>query len=453
MSPLPRPSDVPETRYAPSNGVQIAYQVVGDGPIDIVHVSNWTWAVDLVWDWQPLVDWMSKLGTIGRVIHFDMPGTGSSDPLPGDRPTTLEEWMDTVAALLDAENVERAALLAQDIGGMMAMLFAAAHPERTSSLTIVGSTARMGEAPDYPIGFPQELNATGVAWWVNNWGRGTQIKLTAPSLAYDEDSMALQGRYERLTLSPATTRQLFSLIADLDVRAALSAIRVPTLVIHRRGDRWLPVSHGRYLADHISGARYVELPGDDHFPFTGDTDSIVEEIREFLGVVRKEKPPENDRLLATVLFTDIVSSTERAAELGDRRWKELLDSHDRMVRVALDQFRGREVKTTGDGFLATFDGPGKAISCATSIREGALRLGIEVRAGLHVGEIEMRGDDIGGLAVHAASRVMSNAAPSEILVSSTVKDLVIGAGIEFDDRGARELKGVPGTWNLFAVAS
>jgi class 3 adenylate cyclase len=245
---------------------------------------------------------------------------------------------------------------------------------------------------------------------------------------------------------------VFTLVADLDVRNVLETISVPTLVIHRRGDRWIPVSQGRYLADHIAGARYVEFSGDDHFPFVGDMDAIVREIRDFLGVVKQEKRDDADRVLATVLFTDIVSSTERAAELGDRRWKDLLNSHDRMAREAIERFKGREIKTTGDGFLAAFDGPGKAINAATTILEGAKRLGIQVRAGLHVGEVELRGEDIGGLAVHVAARVMSAAPADAILVSSTVKDLVIGAGIEFEDLGARELKGIPGMWSLYAVA-
>jgi len=443
--------EIPETRYASNGDLKIAYQIVGDGPLDIVHVSNWTWSVDLTWDHPPMADWLQALGNIGRLLQFDMPGTGSSDPLPGDRATTLEEWMDTVGAVLDAENVERAALVAQDIGAMMAMLFAAAHPERVSGLVLIGTTARLNEAPDYPIGFPIATRDAGLKWWLEIWGTGEQLRLTAPSIAMNPDLIRLQGRYERLTISPATARQVFSLVADLDVRNVLETISVPTLVIHRRGDKWIPVSQGRYLADHIAGARYVEFSGDDHFPFIGDTDPIVREIRDFLGVVRHEKRDDADRVLATVLFTDIVSSTERAAELGDRRWKDLLNSHDRMVRDAIERFKGREVKTTGDGFLATFDGPGKAINAATTIREGANRLGIQVREGLHVGEVELRGEDIGGLAVHVAARVMSSAPADGIIVSSTVKDLVIGAGIEFEELGVRELKGIPGTWNLFAV--
>jgi class 3 adenylate cyclase/pimeloyl-ACP methyl ester carboxylesterase len=393
------------------------------------------------------------LGNVGRSIHFDMPGSGSSDPLPGDRATTLEEWMDTVAVVLDAANVERAALVAQDIGGMMAMLFAAAHPERISGLVLIDTTARLNEAPDYPIGYPIGTRDKGLEWWLNVWGTGEQLRVTAPSIANDPELVRLHARYERLTIAPATARQVFTLIADLDVRNVLETISVPTLVIHRRGDRWIPVAQGRYLADHIADARYVEFSGDDHFPFVGDMDAIVREIRDFLGVVKQEKRDDADRVLATVLFTDIVSSTERAAEIGDRRWKDLLNSHDRMAREAIERFRGREVKTTGDGFLATFDGPGKAVNAATAIRDGATRLGIQVRAGLHVGEVELRGEDIGGLAVHVAARVMSAAPADAILVSSTVKDLVIGAGIEFEDLGARELKGVPGTWNLYAVAS
>jgi pimeloyl-ACP methyl ester carboxylesterase len=445
-------SGTPETRYANLGDVKIAYQVFGEGPVDIVLVSNWTWAVDLVWEHPYLEGWLQALGEMGRVIMFDMPGTGSSDPLPGDRATTLEEWMDTVGVVMDAANAERAALVAQDIGGMMAMLFAAAHPERVSALTLFGSTARMQDAPDYPIGYPEHLRDRGIQWWLDVWGTGQQYRVTTPSIVADEEFVRLQARWERLVIPPATARLVFSLVADLDVRGILDSIRVPTLVMHRRGDRWIPVSHGRYLADHIQGARYVEFSGEDHFQFVGDVDAIAREIKSFLGATRETRLEEADRMLATVLFTDIVSSTERAADLGDRRWKELLDSHDRMVRNALDKFGGREIKTTGDGFLAAFDGPGKAVNCADEVRAGAKSLGMQIRAGLHVGEVELRGADIGGIAVHVASRVLSNAAPDEILVSSTVKDLVIGAGIEFDDRGPHELKGVPGEWRLYAVA-
>jgi len=447
--------DTPETQYVDFGGVQIAYQQFGDGPNDITYVSNWTWSVDLIWDFPLIIPWLGELATLGRVHQFDMPGTGSSDPFPGDRPTTLEEWMDTVGAVLDASGVERSVLLAHDVGAMMAMMFAAAHPERVSSLILLGATACMRAAPDYPIGFPEELNKRAIDWWVNKWGTGEQLELTAPTFAHDVELRRVQAKYERLAVPRSTARKVFTLVTELDVRSVLKSIRVPTLVIHRRGDRFIPVSHGRYLADQIADARYIEFPGDDHFPFAGENqDLIVKEIRDFLGgATRVDRRSQADRVLATVLFTDIVSSTERAASLGDRRWKQLLDSHDRMVRGALDQFRGREVKTTGDGFLAAFDGPGKAINCASAIREQARGLGIEIRAGLHIGEVEMRGEDIGGIAVHVASRVMSSAQADEILVSSTVKDLVIGSGIEFEDRGARELKGVPGTWNLYAVAA
>ncbi len=446
--------NTPETKYADFGGVHIAFQQFGEGALDIIYVSNWVWSVDLIWDFPYTKPWLAELSTLGRMLQFDMPGTGSSDPFPGDRPTTLEEWMDAVGAVLDAAHVERAVLLAHDVGAMMAMLFAAAHPDRVSSLIMLGATARVKAAPDYPIGFPEEMNARGIEWWVQVWGTGEQLRLTAPTFAEDEELRRVQARYERLAVPPSTARKVFTLVSELDVRSVLKSIRVPTLVIHRRGDRFMPVSHGRYLADQIADARYIEVPGDDHFPFAGEhQDLIMKEIRDFVGATRIGKPSEPDRVLATVLFTDIVSSTEHAASMGDRRWKELLDSHDRMVRGALDQFRGREGRTTGDGFLAAFGGPGKAVNAANAIREAARRLGIEIRAGLHVGEVETRGEDIGGIAVHVASRVLSNAEPGEILVSSTVKDLVIGAGIEFEERGARELKGVPGTWNLFAVAS
>ena len=446
--------DIPQTRYAGDEGLKIAYQVFGDGPLDIMHVSNWVWAVDLIWDFSYGRRWLEELADIGRVVQFDMPGTGSSDPFPQGNPVTLEGWMDTSGFVLDAAGIERAALIAQDFGGMMAMLYAAAHPERVSALVLVACTARLNEAPDYPIGYPEASKEPGLEWWLRTWGTGRQLHLTAPSIALDDELIRAQAKYERLVVPPRTARQVFSMVADLDVRSVLPTIRVPTLVIHRRGDRWIPASHGRFLAEQIPGARYVELPGEDHMPFAPEgVDEVAKEIRHFLGSTKTEKREEADRILATVLFTDIVSSTERAATLGDRQWKELLNAHDRMVRGCLEQFRGREIKTTGDGFLAAFDGPGKAVNCASAIREGAKRLGVDIRAGLHVGEVELRGADIGGIAVHVASRVLSNATPAEILVSSTVKDLVIGSGIEFEDRGAHELKGVPGEWRLYAVAA
>jgi len=259
----------PTTHYAKNGDTQIAYQVFGDGPIDLVHVSNWTWAVDLAWDHPILARWLRALGAMARVVMFDMPGTGSSDPLPGDRATTLEEWMDTVGVVLDAAGVERAALVAQDSGGMMAMLFAAAHPERVTALALINSTARMLEAPDYLIGFPAQTRQRGIDWWLRVWGKGEQYRLTCPSMADDQEFLDLQARWERLSVPPATAKLVFSLVADLDVRPILGSIRVPTLVIHRRGDRWIPVSHGRYLADHIDGARYVEVTGEDHFPAIG----------------------------------------------------------------------------------------------------------------------------------------------------------------------------------------
>ena len=440
----------PETKFAQMGDINVAYQSFGGGPVDIVYVSNWVWAVDLIWDF-PSVTFLEALGQTGRTIQFDMPGTGSSDPLPSSRLGTLEEWMDTVGVVLDAEGVEQATLIGQDFGGPMAMLFAAAHPERVSSLILIGTTARLYAAPDYPTGYPLEMRDSGIEWWERIWGTGQQLRLTAPTLAKDEEYIRLMSRYERLAIPRGAVRRVFSLIADLDVRHVLSSIHVPTLVLHREEDRWLSNAHGRYIAENIPGARYVGLPGNDHMPWSGDFDPIIDEIRDFLGVAAQDRPEQHDRILATVLFTDIVSSTEKAADLGDRRWSELLDRHDSMVRSELDRWKGREVKTTGDGFLATFDGPGKAISAATAIRLGARRLGIDIRAGLHAGEVELRGEDIGGLAVHAAARIMSNADPGEILASSTVKDLVIGSDTRFDDRGAHELKGVPGEWRLYAV--
>ena len=452
MAALRREASVipPETKFAQMGEINVAYQSFGSGPVDIMYVSNWVWAVDLIWDF-PSTGWMEELGKTGRTIQFDMPGTGSSDPIPNSQLGTLEKWMDTVEVVLDAEGVEKAVLIGQDFGGPMAMLFAAAHPERVSSLVLIGTTARLYAAPDYPTGYPIETREAGIEWWERIWGTGQQLRLTSPSLAQDEENIRLMARYERLAIKRGAIRELFSLIADIDVRPVLSSIHVPTLVLHREEDRWLSPDHGRFLADNIPGARFVTVPGRDHMPWAGDVDRMIDEVRGFLGVAERSDRNVHDRILATVLFTDIVSSTEKAADLGDRRWSDLLDRHDSMVRTELDRWRGREVKATGDGFLATFDGPGKAISAATAISKGARKLGIDIRAGLHVGEVELRGEDIGGLAVHAAARIMSNAGPGEILASSTVKDLVIGSDTQFDDRGPQALKGVPGEWRLFAV--
>jgi class 3 adenylate cyclase len=380
---------------------------------------------------------------------FDKRGTGLSDPIPTSSLPTLEEFMADIPAVLDTVGSERPALIANIGGGILAMPFAAGHPERVSSLILVDCFARFLEAPDFPIGAPTAELAPALDLAEDNTGRGVMVDLFAPSIANDERLRRAWARYERSATTPGSTKAIVRLIYESDVRDVLPAIRVPTLVIHRRDAVGFTVAHGRYLAEHIPDARYVELPGSDNLIWAGDLDATVAEIQAFVTGIRPATEPR--RVLATVVFTDIVSSTERAAGLGDGRWQALLADHNRVVRRQLDRFGGREIKVVGDGFLATFDGPARAVRCAIAIRDGVRELGLEIRAGVHVGEIEVLPDDIAGLAVHLGARVSALAGPGEVLVSSTVKDLVVGSGLAFDDRGTHELKGVPGEWRLFAV--
>lgn len=442
--------DVPEVRYAQSGDVHLAYQVFGSGSIDIVLALGYMTNVLILWEWPALARWMERLGTIGRVIFFDRRGTGLSDDL--GRPPTLDELMDDIRAVMDDVGVERAALIGAAEGGQMCITFAATYPQRTSALVLLSAYARRMAAPDYPFGFPPELREQGLEAFARKWGRQpVGLRQLVPSRADDPAVRAWYLRAQLLGGSPRAALDWYRMATELDARDVLPAVRVPTLVLHRTDDRSVPVEAGRYLADHIPGARFVEFPGDDHFVYEGDADPILEEIEEFLTGVRRG--PELERVLATVLFTDIVGSTERAATLGDRRWKELLAEHDALVGVELERFRGRLVKTTGDGLLATFDGPARGIRCAQAISSRVRSLGLEVRAGLHTGEVELQGNDVRGIAVHLASRVMSLAGSGEVLASSTVKDLVVGSGVEFEDRGSHELKGVPGHWRLYSVTA
>jgi class 3 adenylate cyclase len=443
---------VPETRYAQSGEVHIAYQVVGTGARDLVLVLGYPNHLDMQWQEgggsHRMGSFFHDLAAFTRLILFDKRGTGLSDravPMP-----TLEERMDDVRAVMDAAESERAVLMGVSEGAPMCLLFAATYPERTDALVLVGGMARSTEAPDYPWAPPAEAAfESGVELIIPALHSGGDIDIWAPSLANDQQAREWLGRYRRSAVSPEGLLALVNMFLEIDVRHVLPTLRVPTLVLHRHGDRAVNRGAGRFMAEQIPGARYVELPGQDHFPWTGDTDSVIEEIREFLTGVRVAHEP--DRVLATVMFTDVVASTERAASLGDRRWRDLLDAHDAAIRHQLATFRGHEVKTIGDGFLATFDGPARAIRCACAIRDAALALHLDVRVGLHTGEIEIRGDDIGGIAVHTGQRVSALAEPSEIVVSSTVKDLVAGSGIEFEDRGEHQLRGIPGSWRLFAV--
>jgi class 3 adenylate cyclase len=434
-------------RYAKSGDLHIAYAVEGDGPIDLVWIPPWISQVEYLWAEPSLERVMARLTQFARVITFDRRGSGLSDPFFGA--PTLEEQMDDVLAVMDAAGSESAAMCGTLEGGPMAALFAATHPDRTDALVLYATFARATWAPDYGWAWPAEERDRKMDELIARWGEGFVAAGVAPSKVADPGFMEWAGRLERLAASPSTIRRIIKLIGEFDVRGVLPSIRVPTLVMHRGGDSFIKVEHSRYIASKVPGARYVELEGDENMFSLGDWEALIGEIEEFLTGTRHETEP--DRMLATVLFTDICDSTRRAAEMGDRGWRFLLERHDALFRQALERHRGREVKRTGDGFLATFDGPARAIRCAASVAEAMGSLGLQIRAGLHTGELEVMDGDLGGLAVHIASRVMSAASPNEVLVSGTVKDLVVGSGIDFEDRGERELRGVPGEWRLYAV--
>jgi len=438
----------PAARYARSGELNIAYLVVGDGPVDLVWAPTWISQCEYLFEEPSLAAAFERITAFCRLILFDRRGSGLSDPML--RAPTLEEQMDDVLAVMEAAGSERAAVAGLAEGGAMATMFAATHPERASALMLYAAFARPTWAPGYEWAWPEEERSAAMRWAVEHWGQGHVAGRIAPLLMEGDPAFGQwAARLERLAASPATIRRIFDLIGEVDIREVLPSIRVPTLVMHRRDDSFISVEHSRYLAAHIPGARYVELEGTESLFSIGDADAVIGEMEEFLTGTRRE--PEPDRMLATVMFTDIVGSTERAADLGDKGWRDLLERHDALVRRALVRYRGEEVKRTGDGFLATFDGPARAIHCAASLAEALRGLGMEVRAGLHTGECEVMGEDLGGLAVHIAARVMAYARPGDVLLSSTVKDLVVGSGIAFEDRGEHELKGVPGKWRLFAV--
>jgi class 3 adenylate cyclase len=404
--------------------------------------------VELLWEQPIAARFMRRLSKFARVITYDKRGQGLSDR-PAD-PPTLEDSMDDLRAVLDATESEKAVVLGVSEGGPMSMLFAATHPERVSSLILYGTYARMVESPDYPSGVPDSALDRWGELIRQDWGGPVGVHLWAPTLDDDAEFAAWWGRLLRQGTSPAGAIALLDLYREIDVRPVFSSISAPTLILHRSNDKIVRIDQARYLAEHIRGARYVELPGVDHLIWVGDQDAILAEIEEFLLGTHRGSEPE--RALATVLFTDIVGSTERAAELGDRRWRDLLERHDAIVRRQLQIHRGREVKTMGDGFLATFDGPARAIRCAAAVRDELAAIGIEIRVGIHTGEVELIGDDVGGMAVNIGARIGALADAGELLVSSTVRELVVGSGLEFDDRGPHTLKGAPGEWHLFAVA-
>jgi class 3 adenylate cyclase len=441
----------PQTRYARSGDLHIAYQVIGEGPIDLVYVPSWISALEHYWDEPTVSRYFNRLASFSRLIMFDRRGSGMSDPVPNA--PTLEEQMDDVVAVMDAVGSERAAVFALLEGGAMATLFAATHPERTTALVLYEAQPRMSWAPDYDWAMKREDRKQYIQnGGLQNWGDGSRISALSPESAGNARLQNWYGRLERLAASPGMAAKLMLMNAEVDVRAVLPSIKVPTLVLHRAEDQMIDIRHSRYLAEHIPGARLVVLPGREALSFGPAAASELDEIEEFLTGQRQAV--HSERILATVMFSDIVDSTRRAAELGDRRWRDLLQSVESSVSRELARFRGRAVKTMGDGFLATFDGPARAIRCATAIRDSARsEFGLEVRSGLHTGEIELIGNDVGGIAVHIGARVGASAGPGEVLVSGTVKDLVVGSGLAFEDRGERELKGVPGRWRLFAVAA
>jgi pimeloyl-ACP methyl ester carboxylesterase len=437
----------PQTQYTRSGEVSIAYQVLGDGPIDLVMAPGWIFHLELVWERPEFERMMRKLTPHFRVILFDKRGTGLSDRSIAT--SSLEDRMDDIRAVMDAVGSEQAAVMGWSEGGTFAAMFAATYPARTRALILYASGARFRWAPDFPIAWPPEVEQMFETYLETSWGSGFGASLVVPSLANDEEFVRWFGRYERMSISPSEGRLLVQVNRDIDIRHILPTIRVPTLVLHQRGEIFLPVALSKDLAERIPGAKYVELTGRDHLFWYGDPDEAVGEILEF--VTGSRPAPDMDRVLATVLFVDIVGSTERASDLGDRRWNELLERYYALTGNEVERFRGRQVKTLGDGILATFDGPARAVRCAQSLAARTRELGVEVRSGVHTGEIELIGSDVGGIAVHIGSRVAGEAKAGEVMVSSTVKDLVAGSGISFIDRGTHSLKGVPDDWRLWAV--
>jgi class 3 adenylate cyclase len=437
----------PETRYARSGDVHIAYQAVGDAPVDLIIIPTWVSHVEHVWEEPRVASFLEHVTTFARLILFDRRGSGLSDPVAAA--PTLESQMDDVLAVMNAAGSRRAALFAQLEGGAMALLFAATHADRISSLALFSSWARLTRAPDYECGDDPQQREAMVEGLLAAWGSGRRASMLAPTCTGDPAFRRWFGRLERLAASPGTAKEIMEVIGRDDVREVLDTVNVPTLVINRRDDALIDPCHSRYLASRISGARHVELSGrDTMFPF-GDITVALEELEELVTGARRPRP--SDRVLATVMFTDIVGSTQMAAEAGDREWRELLNRHDQLTTEAIDEYRGHKVKSTGDGLLATFDGPARAIRCAQELLCRVRDVGLSLRVGLHTGEVELVGSDVAGLAVHLGARVCAAAGRDEIFASSTVHDLVIGSGLEFADRGRRELRGVPGDWRLYEV--
>ncbi len=442
---------LPETHYARSGDLSIAYQVIGAGPRDLVFVPGVISHVEFFHEWPGYTEFLDGLGAFARVIVFDKRGNGLSDRIVGA--PSLEERMDDIRAVMDAVGSKRAALLGVSEGGPLSLLFAATHPDRVDAVVLYDTFVRFGGPPDDPSGLGRDAhsemtNALAAAVF-ELWGTGASLRFMSASHADDPQLLALCARAERFSATPATMRALYEMVGDIDVSAALPSVRMPCLVMCGGSDSMF-VEHSRYMARHLSDARLVMIDGADHYPWFAKGERVVAEVEEFLTGVRTAVV--DDRMLSTVLFTDIVGSTEQAAELGDRHWHEVLRKHHGLVRRHLERFRGREVDMAGDGVFACFDGPARAVSCACAIRDGVRSLGLEIRAGVHTGEIERRDDAVAGLAVHIGARVAALAAAGEVLVTRTVKDLVVGSRLAFDDRGTHELKGVPEVWQLYAAA-
>lgn len=440
----------PKTRYAKVGDADVAFQVVGEGPIDLVYFYGIGAHLELFWDAPVAPNFLRRLASFSRLILFNPRGTGASDRFSGGETPTWEDWAEDLLAVLDAAGSERAAIFATLDAGPIAILFAAMHPERLSALILLTTSARMLVADDYTIGLPPESVEGVVRTIEGSWGSPDLLRLSNPSMAQDEAFLQYGAKWWRASVTPRAAAAHFDyLLRSLDVRDTLPGVQAPTLVLHVRESVLFPLDHGRYLADHIDGARFVELPGGDT-AITPSNYVVADEIAEFLTGQRPVA--DLNRILATVLFCDIVGSTAMAASVGDERWRMILDAHDQAVRRQLHMFRGREINTTGDGFIAAFDGPGRAVRCAEEIVRATSRLGVETRVGIHTGECEVRGADLSGLAVHIAARICALAGPGDVLVSSVVRDLVVGAGIAFEERGTQGLKGVPGEWPLLAVA-
>jgi class 3 adenylate cyclase/pimeloyl-ACP methyl ester carboxylesterase len=434
---------LPETRYALSGEVNIAYQAMGNGPVDIIMVPGIVSHVEFQHEAPGYTAFLRRLSAFARVITFDKRGQGLSDRISGA--PSLEERMDDVRAVMDAVGSERAAVWGFSEGCTMSVLFAATYPERVSKLILFGGFA---ETATLSNDWEERI-----ARRVKVWGTGDLIKMIWPSRAMNQEAINLIAKFERLSASPGTLKAIMLLNAQINIRPILSTVQVSTLVLHRRGDAMVPVELGRSLATQIPNAKFIEYPGEDHFFFSGEVEVLLGDIEEFVTGHRESQSADLERVLATVLFTDIIGSTRSAAEMGDQAWRRLLDDHDQLAKQVVAKHRGALVKTTGDGILATFDGPGRAVRCALAFGTAAKQIGLPVRAGLHTGEIEMRGSDIGGIAVHAAARVMAQCQSSEVLVSRVVTDLVAGAGLKFSERGSYELKGLPGRWDLFAATA